>query len=410
MPNQDSHDRTVADRLVELRRRRGLTQEGLADAAQVSVTVVRKLEQGGTARMETYNALARALRVRTVWFMTAESPAPQVADQRDAVLADIRSAVNPPAGLRGRLFADDDMPPNLPMLDRAVHAVAAAYQADAYDDVARLSPALVRSAHVHVRALDGEDRDQAVKLRADALQLTGRYLIQVREHDLALVALRDALADALAVGDHALAAAAIGQQGWALMRQARFDEVERLCIDTAEAIEPARMSRASRDELSAWGYLLMRAAAAAARNARMDEARQYQALANSAAAAVGTEVDAPGHMRFGPITAGMNGMQNELVGDHPDVALDLARDLREGRGTVTPNTMQRHAIDRAKAHVRLRNPDKANRILLQLKASAPEWLRHQQAARDISEDIVAAAKRMPSSEQREVAEFLGVPV
>jgi transcriptional regulator with XRE-family HTH domain len=403
MPNQDSHDRTVADRLVELRRRRGLTQEALADAAQVSVTVVRKIEQGGTARMETYNALARALRVRTVWFMTSESPPPQVADHRDAVLADIRSAVNPPAGLRGRLFADDDMPPNLPMLNRAVHAVAAAYQADEYDDVARLSPALVRSAHVHVRSLDGDDRDQAKRLRADALQLTGRYLIQVREHDLALIALRDAL-------DDALAAASIGQQGWALMRQARFDEVERLCIDTAEAIEPARMSRASHGDLSAWGYLLMRAAAAAARNARMDEARQYQALANSAAAAVGTEIEAPGHMRFGPVTAAMNGMQNELVGDHPDVALDLARELREGRGKVTPNTMQRHAIDRAKAHVRLRDPDKANRILLQLKVTAPEWLRHQQAARDVSEDIVTAAKRMPSSEQREVAEFLGVPV
>ncbi|QVQ52157.1 helix-turn-helix transcriptional regulator [Spiractinospora alimapuensis] len=404
------HDSTVSDRLVQLRRRRGMSQEDLAEAADLSVGVVRKLEQGGTARIETYHRLGRALGVRTVWFMTPESPAPRVDDHRDTVLADIRSAVNPPAGIHGRIYPDDDVPPNLALLGRAVEAVASHYQADRYDDVARLSPALVRSAHMHVAALQGQERERAVRLRADALQLTGRYCIQIREHDLGIIALRDALTDALAVGDQGLAAAAIGQQGWTLLRQARFDEVEQLCVDTADALEPEKLTKADHGQIAAWGYILMRAAASAARNNRPDEARQYQAFARSAAEVVGEEIDTAGHMKFGPATVAMNGMQNELIADHPDRALELSEQIRANQAAATPNTQQRYALDKASAHLKLRNVEKTTQIMLALKAKAPVWLRNQTTARHLAEDLLEQAKRMPSSDHREIADFLGLAV
>lgn len=408
-----SQDNSIADRVRELRQRRGLTQEELAEQAQVSANVVRKIEQGGTARMETYNALARVLGVRTVWFMAAEAPLVDVGHERDPVLADIRSAINPPAGFNGPICPIDDTPPNLGMLGKAVSAVAAAYQVDRYDDMARMCPALVRSAHLHVNALDGTEKTTAVRLRADALQLTGRYLVQIREHDLALIALRDALRDAMNAGDQALAAASIGQQAWALMRQARFDEAEQLCVDTADEIEP-RMSKATPDQLSAWGYLLMRAAATAARNNRMAEARELQGMAAAAAAPLRLEQDLehdmPGHLKFGNVNVAMNAMQNELVTGHPDRALELSDTLPRDGGGVTLNTRQRHALDKAKAHVMMGRSDKATDILGELRRSAPNWLRYQQAARDIAEDILGKAKRMPSQEQRELANFLKVPV
>lgn len=410
MPDQDT-PLTIAERLIQLRRRRGLTQEGLADAAGVSAGVVRKIEQGGTARMETYHRLARALGVRTVWFMNPEPPAPRVDDERDAVLADIRSVINPPAGLRGRLLSDvDDTPPDLELLAKAVRAVAGHYQADHYDVVARLSPALVRSAHLHVAALEGDQKQEALRLRADSLQLTARYLIQVREHDLSLVALRDALADALAVGDQALAAACIGEQGWALLRQGRFDEVERLCADTADLLEPSKLSQADQGVVAAWGYILMRAGAAAVRNNRPQEAREYQTLAQTAGELVGTEIETAGHMRFGRTTALMNGMQNELISDRPDRALQMVEQIRPHQTKATPNTQQRHMLDRVAAHLRMRDADRATQILVGLKASAPAWFQQQQAARDVTEELLTQAKRMPSREQREIADFLGVVV
>lgn len=410
MPAQDT---SVADRLIELRRRRGLTQEGLAERAGISVGVIRKIEQGGTARIENYHRIARTLGVRTVWFMTPEAPAPRFDDQRDAVLADIRSAVNPPLGLRGRLYPDDDVPPNLVLLERAVSSVAAHYQADRYDDVARLSPALVRSAHAHVALLEGDEKNEAIRLRSDSLQPTARYLIQIREHDLSLIALRDALTDALAVGDQALAAACIGEQGWALMRQGRFDDVERLCADTAEALEPSKLSKAGKATVAAGGHVLMRAGAAAVRNNRPDEAREYQAreyqaLAQTAGELVGDEIATAGHMRFGRATALMNGMQNELIADRPDRALELVEEIRPRQGQTTANTQQRYALDQAAAHLRLRNVDRTTEIVLGLKSQAPSWFRQQQAARDIAEDLLEQAKRMPGSDHREVAEFLGV--
>lgn len=408
MPAQDTRDHSLASQLTKLRRQRGLTQEQLSERSSVSYTVIRKLESGGSARMDTLHALARALGVQTVWFMTPETPTPAPSPLRDAVLADMRSAVNPPAGLGGRIYPDDDTPPNLDMLGAAITNVAASYQADRYDDIARLAPGVVRSAHQHVRHLDGNDLDRARYLRADALQLTGRYLIQIREHDLALMALRDSLTDALAVGAEDLAAVAIAQQGWALMRQGRFDEVESLCVSSADAIEP-RMSRATPDQLAAWGRLLIRAAGAAARNNRPEEARDLQRLADGAAAQLGQEHDAAGHVRFGPVTAGMNALQNELVSGRPDQALVMADELRGKKG-VTNNTRNRYQLDRAIAHKGMGDADRATAALSSLRTTAPAWFRQQQAARDVAEDVMEMAKRMPSEEARENARFLGVVV
>ncbi|MFF0622248.1 helix-turn-helix domain-containing protein [Streptomyces sp. NPDC004296] len=51
----------------EIRKRRGLSQTGLADASGVSLSLIRKLEQGqlSTTRRETAHKLARAMRVHT---------------------------------------------------------------------------------------------------------------------------------------------------------------------------------------------------------------------------------------------------------------------------------------------------------------------------------------------------------
>lgn len=401
------HDTTVADRLRYLRAARGgLTQEQLAEKAGVSVTIVRKLEQGGTARMETYHHLARALGVRTVWFMTSDTPVPHAAPERDAALAAIRSAISPPMGLHGRLVKDDDTPPDLGALSRSVDAISAAYEADAYDTIARIAPHTVHSAHMHVRELDGRDRDRARWLRASALQVTGRYLIQVREHDLALTALGDSLRDALEVGAQDLAAAAISSQARALLRQARFDEVERLCVAAADEIEP-RMSRATRPELAAWGLLLMRAAAAAARNNRAEEARDLQSIADSAASRLGAEGHYVGHVRFGPASSAMNKAQGELIAGDPEKALGVSvPDANE----ATPSTRHRYELDRASAHLMMGDADSATDIMSELRMTAPSWFRQQQAARNLAEDVLANRPRRPSEEQRANAIFLGVAV
>ncbi|GAA4239003.1 hypothetical protein GCM10022254_57310 [Actinomadura meridiana] len=388
-----------------------MTQEELAERAGLSLAVIKKLEQGGTCRMETYHQLARALGVTTVWFVAASSPEPKEAAVDEMVLADMRSAINPPVGMGGKPLygtADADQP-DLGRLRAAVSAVAAKYHADAYDDLAVLMPALVRSAHHHVDAHDaGDEHREALRLRADVTGLAGRYLIQIRAHDLALISLHASLRDALEIGHTPLAASAVSAQAWAMLRQGRLAEVERLCVDTADQAEP-KMSDATADELSGWGYLLLRAAAAAARNNRPKEARGYVNAANAAGARLGRQHgDCAGHVAFGPLTTALLGPEIEVLDGHPDKALELAQNAPRDVGKTNTSGWDRHRLVVAQAKLQTGDSGKATEIMTTIRREHPSWLRYQQYARDITRELLDARPRMPSQATLDLADFMGV--
>lgn len=402
---------SIADRVRGLRRRRALTQEELAERAGLSLTVVKKIERGGTARMETYHQLARALGVTTVWFVSAAPPEPAEHSHDELALAEMRSAVSPPISLTGRTLygtADADTA-DLTRLAAAINSVAAAYHADRYDDLAVFVPALVRSAHHHVDHYDdGSDRLEALRLRADITGLAGRYLIQVRAHDLALTALHSSLRDAVEIGDVPLAAAAVSSQAWAMMRQGRLEEVERLCVVAADEIEP-KMSTATPEQLSAWGYLLMRAAGAASRNNRPAEARELAAIAHTAGSRLQTQHHGlPGHKTFGPLTTALAGVEVEMVDRQPERALELSQSIPREVGRTDASTWHRHRLDVAAALVETGDPAEAAGIMTQLRVEHPEWLRYQQYGRDIVRKILALQPRTLTEDQRSLADFMNV--
>ncbi|AUH43053.1 helix-turn-helix domain-containing protein [Streptomyces sp. CMB-StM0423] len=406
-------DGSTGARLRGFRRRRGLTQEQLAEAAGLSPGVVKKIERGGTARVETYHALARALRVRTSALFEPAGPRqnPRADDDNVDLLA-LRRVISPAVTLSGRLVLDDaaDEEPDLDRLRATATAVALAYHRDHYPRVAELLPELIRSAHTAIDHFDnGTERDAALALRSEALQLAGRYLTQVRAYDLAHLALRDAARDAARIGDRLNAASAIIGQGWILLRQTRFDEAERLAADTADEVEP-RISRASREQLAAWGWLLLRAAAAAARNNRPDESKELVQLARTAGAALGAEVTE--HLRgwgtFGPLTVDLKAIEAELVAERPDLVLEMTARLPRGVGRATSDNWNRHRLDVARAHAMLRHGDEATDMLVALRRDAPEWLRHQRLAATTFEDVLKTRKRSLTGAQRQLAEFLAV--
>jgi transcriptional regulator with XRE-family HTH domain len=387
-----------------------MTQEELAEAAGVSVGVIKKLERGGSVRMETLHVIARALGVVTVTFAGPTSPEPQEESPDELVLADIRSAISPPVGLGARPLygtADGDEP-DLARLRRAASRVAVAYYEDRYDDLAMIIPALVRSADYHVGAYDeGDQRGAALRARAHVLNLAGRYLIQVRAHDLALTALHSSLRDASEIGDMPLAAAAISAQAHAMLRQGRLAEVERLCVDTAGEIEP-QMSQAEPDELSAWGWMLMRASAAAARNNRPGEAREYLNVAAAGAARLDQEHPTVDYKMFGPATVSLKRAENAVIGGQPDRTIEVANQLPGGLDQMMPEEWRRHRLDAALALVRTGSADRATDILDELRQGSPNWLRYQQYARDTVREILKTRPRMPNERQRTLAEFMNV--
>lgn len=396
------------DRLKAARRRRGLTQEALAEAAGLSVGVVKKLEGGGTGRVDTYHALARALGVRTSALFDSAGPhATRRSDDDKLDLMAFRQAITPPVGVNGPVLGGADDEPDLHRLTQAARTVAGAYHRDQYDTVAELLPPLVVAAHATVAHHAGTPwYAEAVRVRSDILQMAGRYLTQVRAYDLAHIALRDAIQDAAAVGALDAVAGAAYQQGWLLMRQGRLDEAERVSIATAEAVEP-RISRASRASLGAWGKLLVHASAAAARNNRPLEARDMLRLGRTAGAALGgtTAVSESSWGRFDWRTVAFQGIENQLVAERPERVLRLAERV-SGAGDTT--FMRRHLLDVAQAHAMLRHRDDAMAVLEQLSAQTPEWLRHQRMATDTFHVAQQLRGRM-SGRERRLAAFFSAP-
>jgi hypothetical protein len=198
-------------------------------------------------------------------------------------------------------------------------------------------------------------------------------------------------------------------QGWLLMRQGRLDEAERLALATADDVEP-RISRASKGELGVWGRLLIRASSAAARNNRPREAREMLRLARTAGAALGGGVAAYpyGWGKFDWSTVAFQAVENQVVAGQPGRVLGLSARLPAAGATATANTWNRHLLDVAQAHVMLRQGAEATKVLAALHGSAPEWLRHQQMAKDTFEQSLrASGRRRLTGKQRELASFFG---
>ncbi|QAX95504.1 DNA binding protein [Streptomyces phage BartholomewSD] len=397
------------------RRREGWTQERLAEEADLSVGTVRKVEQGGTASVETIHALARALGTTTSSLFASEAPAPVHEAEGDGPkLTELRRALMPPIGLTTVVTEPTDVR-DLHSIQSDIDDSHALYHADRYDSVAKRLPGILRSSETAVALSEGEARQQAVVTRASAFLLAGKYLTQVRRYDMAYHALSRAILDAREAGQTQLAATGIVGMGWLLLRQDRFDEAEQLAATTAEEVEP-RLSTATPGQLAVWGELNLRVASAARRNNRPDVAKAARRMAATAASALDREhVNFREHWTtFGPVTAETKVIEDlALVGD----ARGVLNRLTDGPvspkavkklGRPSANNWSRHRLDVAKAHVILGSHQDAMDELIGIKTESPEWLRHQAMARHVMRDILGTRKRTLTQDMRDMAVHLGV--
>ncbi|RSN89936.1 transcriptional regulator [Streptomyces sp. WAC 05379] len=407
----------LSENVKRYRRTAGLSQEGLAEAADLSLSTVRKVEQGGHVTMDTLAALARALGVPTSALFASEAPESVLGPQDEANrrhLAELRRALMPPVGLSAPLSepAEAGDPATIRQGVQDGHVL---YQADRYTSVARKLPELLRSSEAAVSALEGEERQHAMTARAHALLLAGKYLTQVRQYDMAYYALAEAIRLARETGQTQLAATGVVGLGWLLLRQDRFDESEQLAAQTAADVEP-RMSGATPAQLAIWGELWLRVAAAARRNNRPEEAAEARRMAAVAGSALEREhTDFPAHWSaFGPVTAEAKAVEDlALVGDARGVLRraddgPLSSKAVRSYGRLSTNNWGRHRLDVAHAHVLLGSHQDAMDELVNLRQTADTWLTHQPMARRVMADILRKRKRTLTEEMRSMATHLGV--
>ncbi|MFH8471440.1 helix-turn-helix domain-containing protein [Streptomyces sp. NPDC018000] len=143
----------IGDRMARLRRRRKLTQEGLAERAGVAVDVVRKLEQGvrSTARLTTLNSLARALDVETSVLVGQPATFEVRTEQEQPSVLALRQAVSPVESVLGE-EPDPEDPPTLAQLRAALRSTERIRREGRMGEIGLVLPRLIADARASARA------------------------------------------------------------------------------------------------------------------------------------------------------------------------------------------------------------------------------------------------------------------
>ncbi|MGH3938545.1 MAG: helix-turn-helix domain-containing protein [Pseudonocardiaceae bacterium] len=390
---------TIGECLRELRRPR-YTQVDLAVAADVSVDVIRKLEQGRrlTASIGTLQRLARALGVDVAALLGRARPT--ATGQTHAQVGTIRDALTSIDDLLGAVEVADV--PTVAMLGRSVTYGWGAYWGGRYGLLAALLPDLLVQSRAVLWDCPVTDRPQALDLAAQVHQLTAGTLLRLDAPDLAYVAARESLRLSAGGEDPLRDAAMRSTLTYVLIRQGRFVAAERLAVATAEDYQPT--GDASVAQLSVYGGLLLRGATAAARERRAGAASEL--LAEAAIVADRTGVDRTDYeVVFGPSNVVMQSVDVAVVTEDFARAAEVAR--RMPRGSVLPLAARsRHLADVTHAQVRLGRDQAAESTLLMMEQAAPDWTSHHRLPRLLLGELLTRGR--PSLRLRALAERLDV--
>lgn len=371
---------TIGQRIYELRTDRTpkLTQQELAERAGVSLDLISKLERGvrQTARIPTLNAIAEALDVDPGVLVGRPTRLESVPD--DGGLLQLRRALTP---------VTDIGPP----ADVAAELVEAwpLYWTGDYDQLASVLPGILASA-------TGDQSAEAHALAASAL-------VHLGHGDLALLALRTADER---VQDELLGVELCWTRAWALLCQGRPGDG---VIVAERLLDDMRVGRRDADDrVSAWGVLAVTAATAAARAGDGDQAGELLQLAKAA-----VEMDSRGGATwpagrgswFGPGKVAMMETDCAVVTGNFAAALEAARRMPP-QSEVPLASWARHRTDLAWARAQIGRKAEAERTLLELASTAPQWIRYQPFARAVTAGLLSGRRASP--ELRELARSLRV--
>jgi transcriptional regulator with XRE-family HTH domain len=390
-----STDSGLGDRLREARKRSLLSQQELARASKISLSLIQKIEQGAVAntRLETLRKLAEAMRLPTSSLSGARGDREAPQPHTTMSLEPVRRALVGQIAQPGEEVTPDGVRAEL---DRLIPTFRNAQDSA----LIPVLPSLIRDAD----ALDGVE---GRRVRSSVLGMTGWFLTHTHQYAAAEMALGRALDNAT---DRSEASAVVNTQCWLLVRQGRITECIDLAVRWADQLEP-RISRATDEELAAWGWMLIRVSMAAIRNNQPGEARDAIRLAQTAAVATTTGDERRFHgdvlRTFGQTMVALKRAELAMIEDKPDQVIALSERIPRAGVRPSSNNWNRHLLDLANANLRLRRPNDAFEIMRGIRASSPEWLVQQRYARDVTRTLFAK-RRTLTSEMREFADFLGL--
>lgn len=390
---------TIGARLRQARQERGLTQDELADRSGVSRDLIAKLEQERrmTARVTTLTQLANALGISLSGLLGRRE---RLGPLHDGGVIAVRNTVLAVEDLPGMEPEDGDGEPLSPAdLDAAVRRGWDTRYKGRLGDLAALLPGLTAEARAAKRAL----APAAAGALAQSYQLCADLLVHVGHDDLAAIAIERALAAAADGDDELQQAVLYGTAAWVYMHQGRPDAAEQVARTAADRIEPS-LSKATPQQLTVWGALLLWAAAAAADQGHASETADYLGLARAAAGRF-SEDRHDYWTNFGPTQVAMQAVHAAAVLERPSEALQAATQVR--RADLLGISWGAHQLDVAKAYSDGRRGREAVEALSKAHSIAPEWFRQQGPARYLVRRVVEHERRLTPA-MRTLAAAVGI--
>lgn len=392
---------TLGERIRELRDG-WMTQQDLATASNVSLALIRKLEQGQrhTASIPYLQRIARALDVEAADLLGRERPV-SAGDGSHASIAAVRDALTSVGDLLGEL--DDADAPDLSELARSLTYSWGLYWSGRYGLLVELLPRLLTEAKAALHQAPIGHREHAADLVAQTKQIAAGVLLRLGAQDLAYTAARESLTDSRTSGDVLREGAMLHTLAHVLIRQGRYDEAVRLTVSSAQNLDLD--GNAAPQQLSVYGGLLLRGASAASRAGRHPEALDLLTEARSAATRVGTD-RTDYEVLFGLSQVTVQTADAHVLAEDYSAALSAAKGMPRA-SSIPPLSRARHLADVAYSHVRLGQADRAVDTLLTMERVAPDVMRYQVLPRQVTRELLSRGQRK-SARLRALAERIGV--
>ncbi|GAA1873990.1 helix-turn-helix transcriptional regulator [Myceligenerans crystallogenes] len=381
-------DETIGDRIAHHRKVRRLTQTALAERASVSVSILRKIEQGSRdATPVLVAALAKALSVD----VSTLNGQPY---DRNGRRPDQIHALMPP--LRRALAywdvapAPETSPRGWGLLEADAREVSRLRQAGQHMQVAARLPALLLETTARAEDTIGGERERYFEILTVLLFAAHSVTYKTGYEDLSTV-VEDRLVWASAQSsDPLMQALAAWARTTSLLRAGAYD-VGQTLLERAQADVDVRVDGSAGQYMA--GSLHLRGAILAARAGDAQSAETHLVEARNLADRAGADSNGGWYqLTFGPSNVGVHDVATAIeLGDGP-TALNRAEPLRLASGFPAIRAGH-HYMDLARAYLWQGRNDRALACLYRARELAPQQTRHHPTTREVLRMLVRAHRQ-----------------
>ncbi|WP_371604939.1 helix-turn-helix domain-containing protein (plasmid) [Streptomyces sp. NBC_01220] len=390
-------DYSTGERIKVLRGRE-IRQSDLAEMTGLSIVTIQKAEQDKALSLPTLLAIADALSVDTSVILGQQAPRRAQAQGDRLMIRDLSRAVHDTAA--GILPAEADAVA-LDDLRETTDRCWDLYWRGRYIEAgAIVAPFITAAAAALHDQADGE-RAPAWGVLSDAYRIAGYVANLMGARDLAYAAIGHAHNAAERGADDMRMALVGSGRAWVYLRDARLDEALMLAEKSAADIEP-RFSKATPEEMVAYGSHVNFAAVVASRKGNKDLTADFLSQSHAAGARMGREVRAHGTL-FGPVSATTQAVGINVALGKTGKALDLIASIHDV-SALTKAARNRYQMDKAMAQADAKMWDASLDTLEATLRSSPDWARHQA----LPAVIVQKIGRASTARLRRVSELIGV--